>query len=105
MINLLWNGHITQALVGYAIGIQLPIISYRAGQHAAVYWFVWRRRREVKRAEKRGGYGLRLRGGEIDSDEEDEETKKENGDAENSAADTNDEKKDEGSSDGVKDDE
>ena len=72
MINLLWNGHITQALVGYAIGIQLPIISYRAGQHAAVYWFVWRRRREVKRAERRGGYGLRLRGGEIDSDDESE---------------------------------
>jgi len=72
MINLLWNGYITQALVGYAIGIQLPIISYRAGQHAAVYWFVWRRRREVKRAERRGGYGLRLRGGESNSDDEDE---------------------------------
>ena len=72
MINLIWNGHYTQALVGYAIGIQLPIISYRAGQHAAVYWFVWRRRREVKRAERRGGYGLRLRGGEIDSDDEGE---------------------------------
>jgi len=74
MINLLWNGHITQAIVGYAIGIQLPIISYRAGQYAAVYWFVWRRRREVKRAERRGGYGLRLRGGEYDSeDDEDDE--------------------------------
>ena len=60
MINLLWNGHITQAIVGYIIGLQLPIISYRFGQHVAVYWFVWRRRRETRRAERRGGYGLRL---------------------------------------------
>ena len=81
MINLLWNGHITQAIVGYAIGLQLPIISYRAGQHAAVYWFVWRRRREVKRDERRGGYGLRLRGGEIDSDDDEDEGNSMNGDA------------------------
>ena len=81
MINLLWNGHVTQAIVGYAIGLQLPIISYRAGQHAAVYWFVWRRRREVKRDERRGGYGLRLRGGEIDSDDDEDEGNSMNGDA------------------------
>ena len=80
MINLLWNGHITQAIVGYAIGLQLPIISYRAGQHAAVYWFVWRRRREVKRDERRGGYGLRLCGGEIDSDDDEDEGNNMNGD-------------------------
>lgn len=59
MINLLRNGKVGDALVGYALGIQLGIISYRFGQHLAVYIFVWRCRRETKRDEKRG-YGLRL---------------------------------------------
>ena len=42
------------------MSIQLGIVSYRFGQHIAVYIFVWKRRRETKRAERRG-YGLRLR--------------------------------------------
>ena len=70
MVNLLKGGHISEALVGYIIGLQLPIVSYRFGQHVAVYWFIWRRRIETRRAERRGGYGLRLRESDDDDDED-----------------------------------
>jgi len=60
VIRLLKAGSIGEGVVGYALSIQLGIVSYRFGQHIAVYLFVWRRRRETKRAERRG-YGLRLR--------------------------------------------
>ena len=60
VIRLLKAGSIGEGIVGYALSIQLGIVSYRFGQHIAVYIFVWRRRRETKRAERRG-YGLRLR--------------------------------------------
>jgi len=59
MIGLMRTGQIGQAFVGYMIGIQLPIIAYRFGQHVAVYIFVWRCRRETRRDERRG-YGIRL---------------------------------------------
>ena len=67
VIRLLKSGKIGEALVGYAISIQLGIVSYRWGQYLAVYIFVWRCRLEEQRAEKRG-YGLRLQ--RLDSDEE-----------------------------------
>ncbi len=67
VIRLLKSGKIGEALVGYAVSIQLGIVSYRFGQHLAVYIFVWRCRLETKRDERRG-YGLRLR--REDSDEE-----------------------------------
>ena len=60
VIRLLKAGSIGEGIVGYALSIQLGIVSYRFGQHIAVYLFVWRRRRETKRAERRS-YGLRLR--------------------------------------------
>ncbi len=59
VIRLLRAGAIGEALVGYALSIQLGIVSYRFGQHLAVYIFIWRCRRETKRDERRG-YGLRL---------------------------------------------
>lgn len=59
MVNLLRNGQVSDALVGYVIGIQLPIVAYRFGQHMAVYLFIWRCRRETRRDERRG-YGIRL---------------------------------------------
>jgi len=68
VIRLLRTGAIGEALVGYALSIQLGIVSYRFGQHLAVYIFVWRCRRETKRDEKRG-YGLRLRGLDTDQDQ------------------------------------
>ena len=65
MINLMKAGKVGEAVVGYVIGIQLGVISYRFGQHLAVYIFVWRCRRETKRDEKRG-YGIRLRVSDAD---------------------------------------
>ena len=59
MINLIREGHIGDAIVGYMLGIQLPIVAYRFGQHVAVYSFIWRCRRETKRDERRG-YGIRV---------------------------------------------
>ena len=59
MINLIRSGKIGDAFVGYMLGLQLPIIDYRFGQHVAVYIFVWRCRRETKRDERRG-YGIQL---------------------------------------------
>ena len=71
MVNLVKNGKWGEAIGGYAIGLQLGIIAYRFGQHLAVYIFVWRCRREVKRAERRG-YAFRLRAGSADSTDEEE---------------------------------
>jgi fluoride ion exporter CrcB/FEX len=71
MVNLLRAGKIGEALIGYGLGIQLGIISYRFGQHLAVYFFVWRCRRETKRDERRG-YGLRIRADTTDSDQSEE---------------------------------
>lgn len=59
MVTLIRNGNIQEAFVGYMLGIQLPIVSYRFGQHMAMYVFVWRCRREVKTDERRG-YGIQL---------------------------------------------
>mmetsp|Transcript_25994 Transcript_25994/g.53780 ORF Transcript_25994/g.53780 Transcript_25994/m.53780 type:complete len:718 (+) Transcript_25994:582-2735(+) len=69
MINLLKSGKVGEAIIGYILGIQLGIISYRFGQHIAVYIFVWRCRREAKRDEKRG-YGIRLRNSDADDSED-----------------------------------
>jgi fluoride ion exporter CrcB/FEX len=59
MVNLLRDGQIGEALVGYVLGLQLPIVSYRFGQHIAVYIFIWRARRET-RSDERRGYGIRV---------------------------------------------
>lgn len=67
VVRLLRAGLYGEALMGYSISIQLGIVSYRFGQHLAVYIFVWRCRRETKR-EEQGGYGLRLRN--IDTEED-----------------------------------
>jgi fluoride ion exporter CrcB/FEX len=60
MVNLFRTGEIGQAIVGLMLGIQLPLLAYRFGQHVSVYIFVWRCRREKRRDERRGGYGIRL---------------------------------------------
>jgi fluoride ion exporter CrcB/FEX len=60
MIHLFQAGQIGQAFVGLMLGIQLPIIAYRFGQYVSVYIFVWRCRREKRRDERRGGYGIQL---------------------------------------------
>jgi fluoride ion exporter CrcB/FEX len=59
MVNLMKTDQIGEALVGYMLGIQLPIIAYRFGQHVAVFIFTWRCRFETRRDERRG-YGIRL---------------------------------------------
>uniref|UniRef100_A0A7S2LIE8 Fluoride ion transporter CrcB n=1 Tax=Skeletonema marinoi TaxID=267567 RepID=A0A7S2LIE8_9STRA len=72
MVNLVKNGKWGEAMGGYAIGLQLGIVAYLFGQHVAVYIFVWRRRRETRRAERRG-YAFRLRAsGSHDSIDEEE---------------------------------
>jgi fluoride ion exporter CrcB/FEX len=85
MVALLRKGQVTQALVGYMIGLQLPIVAYRFGQNVAVYIFIWRTRRETRTDERRGGYGIRIANDEDDieqidnqgdSDEDDDEEKK-----------------------------
>ncbi len=60
MVNLFRAGQIGQAFVGLTLGIQLPLVAYRFGQHVAVYIFVWRCRREKRQDERRGGYGIQL---------------------------------------------
>lgn len=72
MVNLVKNRKIGEAIGGYTIGLQLGILSYRFGQHVAVYIFVWRCRREVKRAERRG-YAFRLRADSNESTDDDDE--------------------------------
>lgn len=59
MVALIRSSNIQEAFVGYMLGIQLPIVSYRFGQHMAMYVFVWRCRREVRTDERRG-YGIQL---------------------------------------------
>jgi fluoride ion exporter CrcB/FEX len=68
MVDLFRVGHIGEAIVGLVIGVQLPIVSYRFGQHVAVYIFIWRCRRESRRDERRG-YGIRV---SMDDQSEDE---------------------------------
>ena len=75
MVNLLRGGQIGEALVGYVLGLQLPIVAYRFGQHIAVYIFIWRARRET-RSDERRGYGIRVALNEFterDSDGSDQE--------------------------------
>lgn len=75
MVNLMRTDKIGEAFVGYMLGIQLPIIAYRFGQHVAVFLFVWRCRFETRRDERRG-YGIRLSMNEVserDSDDENNE--------------------------------
>lgn len=85
MISLMRGGNFGDALVGYMLGLQMPIIAYRFGQHVAVYIFVWRARQETRRDERRG-YGIRVavdeeseRGAphrEWDDDDSDDDEKK-----------------------------
>jgi len=69
MLNLLREGQIGEAFIGYLLGLQLPIVAYRFGQQVAVYYFVWRCRREARREERKGGYGIRLKMDDEDDDE------------------------------------
>eukprot|EP00986_Skeletonema_menzelii_P001218 scaffold323_cov139-Skeletonema_menzelii.AAC.8 len=71
MVNLVKSGKWGEAIGGYAIGLQLGVVAYLFGQHVAVYIFVWRCRREVKRAERRG-YAFRLRTDSNDSADEEQ---------------------------------
>jgi len=83
MVSLIRKGQVGEAVVGYMIGLQLPIIAYRFGQHVAVYVFIWRTRRETRKDERRG-YGIRVAideeseryHSEGESDEEKEEEEK-----------------------------
>jgi len=68
MVNLLRNGSIGSAFVGYALGLQLPIIAYRSGQYLAVFVFILRCKSETAKDERRG-YGLRLGDGEDEFDD------------------------------------
>ena len=72
MVNLLRNGQVSDAVVGYVIGIQLPIVAYRFGQNMAVYLFIWRCRQETRKDERRG-YGIRLPQADEDSDSEEDD--------------------------------
>ena len=72
MVSLLKDGRIGDAVVGYMLGLQLPIIAYRFGQHMAVYYFIWKCRREKRRDERRGGYGIRVAMDEEDSERNEE---------------------------------
>ena len=91
MVSLLRKGQFTQALVGYMIGLQLPIVAYRFGQHVAVYIFIWRTRQETHRDQRRGGYGIRLANHDDDDDDDDIEQRK--GDGEDDDSDEDDEEK------------
>jgi fluoride ion exporter CrcB/FEX len=61
MLNLLREGHVGEAVVGCILGIQLPIVAYRFGQQSAVYFFVWRCRREARCEARKGWYGIRVK--------------------------------------------
>lgn len=67
MVTLLKQEQVGQAIVGYMLGLQLPIIAYRFGQHVAVYIFAWRCRQEARRDERRG-YGIRIDQSESEDD-------------------------------------
>lgn len=69
MVNLLRRGHVSAAFVGYMIGILMPMVMYRFGQHTSIYSFIWRCRRETKQDERRG-YGLKLKSGDFTDVEE-----------------------------------
>jgi fluoride ion exporter CrcB/FEX len=73
---MLKHGKVGDALVGYMLGIQLPIIAYRFGQHVAVYIFIWRCRRET-RQDARRGYGIRISQDDSSVDLEDNEGEEE----------------------------
>jgi fluoride ion exporter CrcB/FEX len=68
MVSLIRAGNVQAALVGYLLGLQLPIVSYRFGQYVTAYIFVWKCRRQVRRNERRG-YGIQV----LQSDEYDDE--------------------------------
>ena len=70
MVRLVRGGNIGQAFVGLVLGIQLPIVAYRFGQHIAVYIFVWRCRRETIQDNRRG-YGIRLNTDDDNDDNDD----------------------------------
>ena len=74
MVGLIRRGDIGGAIVGYILGLQLPIVSYRFGQHIAMYIFIWRCRQETATEDRRGGYGIRL--SQQDDDDNDENAKK-----------------------------
>ena len=92
MVALLRKGQFTQALVGYMIGLQLPIVAYRFGQHVAVYIFIWRTRQETHKDERRGGYGIRLANHD-DDDHDDDDIEQRKGDGEEDDSDEDDEEK------------
>ncbi|CAJ1966965.1 unnamed protein product [Cylindrotheca closterium] len=91
MVSLLRDGKVGEACVGIVIGIQLPIVAYRFGQHVAVCVFVWRCRRETKRDERRGGYGIRLSTDEEDDIQEQEFQSPQSGNLDNPYAEDNSE--------------
>ena len=72
MVNLLRKGYVDHALVGYMLGITLPMVAYRIGQHVAISIFLHRARSKIMRDERRtGGYGLRIHRSE-DADDDDD---------------------------------
>lgn len=73
MVQLLRTGQIGDAIMGYLLGLALPIVSYKIGIHLAVYSFVSKFRRDKRREAKRGGYALR-----INSDDEDDSSEDDN---------------------------
>ncbi|CAB9501264.1 CrcB-like protein [Seminavis robusta] len=76
MLNLLREGHIGEAFVGYLLGLQLPIVAYRFGQQVAVYFFVWRCRREARREARKGWYGIRVNMDGSDDESDDSPTRR-----------------------------
>jgi fluoride ion exporter CrcB/FEX len=71
MVGLMRANRIGEAFVGYVLGIQLPIVAYRFGQHVAVFVFIWRCRFETRRDERRG-YGIRLSTNEVSERDSDD---------------------------------
>jgi len=71
MVTFLRMGKIPEAFWGYLIGLELPILAYRTGQHAAVYIFIAKCRRETIRETKHNArtYGLRI----LDNDDDDDD--------------------------------
>ena len=68
-VNLIRKGLVDEAVVGYILGVFLPIVSYRIGQHVALFTFLRRAKQKIKRDERRtGGYGLRLREYDVEGD-------------------------------------
>ena len=64
-------GSVDHAFVGYLLGVFLPILSYRIGQHVALGIFLHRARQKIRIDERRtGGYGLRIHRSEEDLENE-----------------------------------